>query len=308
MASDLITNCQLSDSGACHSTQLHHQKLPTRNAVIGEGLAIQRALPHRDRRMIGAWCFFDHFGPLDLKTGKELDIGPHPHLGLQTFTWLLSGEILHRDSLGSEQMIRPGEVNLMTSGKGIAHSEESQTPGLIQGVQLWLALPDSTRNCPPEFAHYSKLPLHEQDNLRITVVAGEAFKQQAPTKIHSPLIGLNMEALKTTTTTLPLNPHFEYGLLVLKGKLQCGPSTIEPGMLFYFGPGQSQLNLGLEQDTHVFLIGGEPFQEEILLWWNFVGRTKAELIQGVEDWEKGQRFGEVKGYGGARLKAPELAS
>lgn len=308
MTSDLISSCQLSDSKDCpdYSTQPVHEKLTTRNAVIGSGLAIQRALPHAERRMIGAWCFFDHFGPLNLKTGKELDVGPHPHIGLQTFTWTLAGEILHRDSLGSEQVIRPGEVNLMTAGSGISHSEESCSKGLIQGVQLWIALPDSARQGPADFAHHAELPIHEQDGLRITVVAGEAFNQKAPPKVYSPLVGLNLHALQKASTILPLNPQFEYGLLVLRGKTTFENETLEPGTLLYLGCGRRHLPLTIDQDSQVFLIGGEPFKEEILLWWNFVGRNKAEMIQATQDWETGSRFGEVKGYIGSRLVAPKL--
>lgn len=305
--SDLIGAPTLSDSKDCPAVASRpiHQKFPTRNAQIGEGLIIRRALPHRERRMIGAWCFFDHFGPLDLKTAG-LDIGPHPHMGLQTFTWPLAGEILHRDSLGYEQVIRPGEINLMTAGKGIAHSEESLPDSILHGVQLWIALPNHARFMDPEFAHYTNLPIQEQDGLHITLLAGELFNTSAPTKIHSPLIGLDVHAMQYAESTIPTNPKFEYGVLVLSGKMEIDHEKLEPGTLLYLGCGRKQLTIKAPADARCLIIGGEPFVEEVLLWWNFVGRTREEIEQGITDWENHARFGEVVGYQGSRLIAPEV--
>lgn len=308
--SDLIKECKLSDSKDCPNTIVKpiHQKLPTRNAQIGEGLTIRRALPHQNRRMIGAWCFFDHFGPLDLRRAG-LDIGPHPHMGLQTFTWPISGKIMHRDSLGSEQIIEPGQVNLMTAGKGIAHSEESLPNGVLHGVQLWIALPNSVRFMQPEFVHYPSLPSFEQDNMTITVVAGELSGSRAPTKVYSPLIGLDLQALKSDAkTVIPMNPSFEYGVLVLSGTATIEEEAIEMGVLLYLGCGRTQLALSLSKDARVFIIGGEPFEEEVLLWWNFVARSREEFIEGVHDWNQHRRFGEVPGYRGKRLEAPEIST
>jgi redox-sensitive bicupin YhaK (pirin superfamily) len=308
--SDLIRESKLSDSKDCPASIVKpiHQKLVTRNAQIGEGLTIRRALPHQGRRMIGAWCFFDHFGPLDLRRAG-LDIGPHPHMGLQTFTWPISGQILHRDSLGSEQVIEPGQVNLMTAGKGIAHSEESLPDSVLHGVQLWIALPDEVRFIQPEFAHYPHLPNLEQDNLSITVVAGELLGLRAPTKVYSPLIGLDLHASKNEArTTLPMNPAFEYGILVLAGSAKIEEETIETGVLLYLGSGRTELALSLPKDARIFMIGGEPFEEEVLLWWNFVARSREEFVEGINDWNHHRRFGEVKGYQGKRLEAPEIST
>lgn len=306
--SDLISACQLSDSKDClaSSEKPILEKIPTRNAHIGKGITIRRALPTQERRMIGAWCFFDHFGPLDLKE-EGLNIGPHPHMGLQTFTWTLAGKILHRDSLGSEQVIQPGTINLMTAGHGISHSEESLPNGILHGVQLWIALPDHVRQCAPTFAHYPKLPTHEQDGLLITLLVGELFHLRAPTEVHSPMIGLDLHVLQNTSTSLPLNPQFEHGILVLNGQVTVENETIETGTLLYLGCGRKTLSLQATQETRAFVIGGEPFKEEVLLWWNFVGRSRAEMIEATQDWQNHQRFGEVTAYQGARLDAPEVA-
>lgn len=305
--SDLLNDVKLSDSKDCPDFSVNpiRQELLTRKAQLGKGLTISRVLPHRERRMVGAWCFFDHFGPIDLQRVK-LNIGPHPHMGLQTFTWPIEGEILHRDSLGYEQIIRPGEINLMTSGKGIAHSEESVSNAKLHGVQLWIALPDAERFREPEFAHYAKLPTEEKDGLIITLLAGELFNKRAPTKIYSPLIGLDLHALKDASTTLPMNPKFEYGVLVLSGKVLVEEEPLEGERFLYLGCGRSQLTLSALQGARIIIIGGEPFEEEILIWWNFVARTREEIAIATQDWSNHKRFGEVKHYKGERLAAPEL--
>jgi len=308
--SDLLRETKLSDSHDCpaFSKQPILQKIPNRVAEIGEGITIRRALPSALRRTIGAWCFFDHFGPVNLKS-SDLKIAPHPHMGLQTFTWTLTGEILHRDSLGSEQIIRPGEVNLMSAGHGISHSEESLPDSVLHGVQLWIALPDAVRNNKPEFSHYSELPSLEQDGVQITVLAGEFLENLAPAKVYSPLIGLALHARRNAATRLPLNPAFEYGVLVLTGEIQVEQESLVPGTLLYLGCGREELSLQVASDSHIFIIGGEPFKEEILLWWNFVARSKAEMSEAADAWEKHERFGEVKGYGDGteRLNPPKLA-
>jgi redox-sensitive bicupin YhaK (pirin superfamily) len=305
--SDLMGGREVSDSKDCPPSVLKpiHEKLATRNAHIGQGLTIRRAVPNRERRMIGAWCFFDHFGPLNLKEGG-MSVAPHPHIGLQTFTWTLAGEILHRDSLGSKQVIEPGTINLMTAGKGISHSEESLPNGTLHGVQLWIALPNAVRECEPEFMHYPVLPTHTQDGVLITVLAGDLYHLRAPTKVHSPLVGLDLNALEDATTTLPLDPTFEYGILVLSGQISAEEEVIEPGVLLYMGCGRSSLSFSLPKDSRVFIIGGKPFEEEILLWWNFVARTRQEIVDASNDWENHVRFGEVVGFDGERLSAPAV--
>jgi redox-sensitive bicupin YhaK (pirin superfamily) len=304
--SDLIPKNHLSDSKDCPAShQLIAQKILTREAHIGENLTIRRALPNSDRRMIGAWCFFDHFGPLNLKT-SGLNIAPHPHMGLQTFTWTLHGEILHRDSLGSEQVIKPGQVNLMTSGAGISHSEESLPDSILHGVQLWIALPDSMRFMDPDFNHYASVPYVLHDHLFIHILAGEFLGEQSPAKVYSPLIGLEIYAQEDTESVLPLNSKFEYGILPLVGEIEVEGELIDLTTLLYLGCGRKQLNIKLKKGARILMIGGEPFTEEILIWWNFVARTEDELITAVNDWNNHTRFGEVQGYQGEPLTAPQM--
>ena len=283
------------------------QVLPTRDAVLGEGMTIRRALPHRERRLIGAWCFLDHFGPVATAGGDGLRVGPHPHSGLQTFSWPLAGEILHRDSLGYEQLIRPGQVNLMTAGRGISHSEESprQRSPWLHGAQLWIALPESERHCDPAFAHYDDLPVLERGGFRITVLAGEALGEQAPTRVFSPLVGLDLSCAEQAATTLALCPEFEYGVLVLAGEAGVAGHALPPGRLLYLGSGRQRLAVRSAGEARLLLIGGLPFAEEILMWWNFVGRSRGELVRAVDDWNAAhERFGAVRGYAGERLPAP----
>jgi redox-sensitive bicupin YhaK (pirin superfamily) len=307
--SDVIAKTQLSDSKDCpeYSAKPVHQKIATRQALLGDQLTIKRALPTRERRMIGAWCFLDHFGPLVLNNGHEFDVAPHPHIGLQTFTWLLDGAILHRDSLGSKQVIQAGQVNLMTAGKGIAHSEESiDSNSVLHGLQLWIALPDALRHMEPDFKHYPELPAVHHEGLSIDVMVGELFNVKAPTAVHTPLIGLDIQAEERTQTTLPLNPKFEYGILPLTNEIQVEEVTVDMNTLLYLGCGRSELALNIPKNERFLLIGGEPFDEEILIWWNFVARTKQEIIDVTNAWNNHTYFSEVKGYVGKRTSAPMM--
>jgi redox-sensitive bicupin YhaK (pirin superfamily) len=284
------------------------QRIATRDAVLGEGMTIRRALPSRQRRMVGAWCFLDHFGPVDVARGDGMRVGPHPHIGLQTVTWLLAGEILHRDSLGCVQPIRPGQLNLMTSGRGIAHSEESPAsrPALLHGAQLWIALPDAVRNIDPAFDHHAALPVIRRDGVEITLLLGEAFGERSPGRIYSPLSGIDVSAAGDAKTRIPLHAHFEYGALVLAGAARLQGEPLAPGAFLYLGCGRSALDLETQAPARVLLIGGEPFPEEVRLWWNFVARTRAEIEAARTQWEEGRGFGEVRGYPGSRLAAPAL--
>jgi hypothetical protein len=286
-----------------HSPQI----IATRDAVLGEGMTIRRALPNAARRMIGAWCFLDHFGPLDATRGDGLRVGPHPHTSLQTFTWPLAGEILHRDSLGFEQIIRPGQVNLMTAGRGISHSEESPVARSAQlhGAQLWIALPESVRHCEPAFEHYPELPVVDRGGFRITLLAGEAFGERAPTRVFSPLLGVDFASDGEAASVLEVRSDFEFGALALEGHPSVNGLALEVGQLLYFGSGHERLRLASTAQSRLLLIGGTPFGEDILMWWNFVGRDRAELARAVADWNAGdERFGNVRGYPGERLTAP----
>mgnify|MGYP003542242653 FL=1 len=283
------------------------QRLTGKPTILGDGMTIVRTLPSARRRSIGAWCFLDHFGPVDVGGQDGLRVGPHPHIGLQTVTWLLSGEILHRDSLGSVQVIRPGQLNLMTSGCGISHSEESppeHSPSL-HGAQLWIALPDAHRLTEPTFAHHAELPIFTHDGLHISVLLGDLLGHVSPGKIFTPLMGAELFADAATQVTLPLRADFEFGIQVLTGRLRVDDEVLEPGTLLYLEAGRDALNLIADSGCRALLIGGEPLQEPLLMWWNFVARTQAELSMACHDWNAGAKyFGEVTGYPGKRLEAP----
>lgn len=306
--SDLIKTPQILNSKECLtlSAKCMSQKIKIRTALVGDNITIRRALPHRDRKTIGAWCFLDHFGPLDLTSTEGLRIGPHPHIGLQTFTYPLAGEILHRDSLGSKQKIEPGQVNLMTAGKGISHSEESLPDTLLHGVQLWIALPDNVRHMDPNFIHYENIPSIKLDNLQINILAGEFLNSVSPVKAYSPLVGLELKATEDTTTNLPLNPKFEYGILSLIGNIEIANEIVDIDTLLYLPCGKPSMPVRVQKGSRILIIGGEPFKEDILIWWNFVARTKEEMIEATNAWNNHTAFGEVKGYLGEKLAPPPL--
>lgn len=288
------------------NTTMEH--IPTRVAIVGDNLKIHRALPSRQKRLIGAWCFLDHAGPTIFKEGEGFSVGPHPHIGLQTFTWMIEGEIYHQDSLGYQQIIRPNEINLMTAGHGISHIERSpkgHSPHLHL-AQLWIALPKAQCDMPPSFEHYENLPVIEQDHCRITLLAGEFLGQTSPVKVYSDMMGVDIHALADASTVLPLNPDYEYGILLLQGELSVEQDTLDTGTLLYFKPGQQQLHLELNANTRLLLIGGKPFEEDIIIWWNFVGRGDEEIQQAASDWINQTRFGEVQGFEHDRLTVPAI--
>ncbi len=284
------------------------ERLEAQRATVGEGFEIRRALPNRHRRMVGAWCFLDHAGPANYAAGRGLTVGPHPHIGLQTFSWMIEGKILHTDSLGYRQWIHPGQVNLMTAGRGISHAEDSpgDEPGRFQLAQLWIALPDAERHREPSFHHYPDLPVLERGGFRLTVLAGRFAGEQAPAEVFSPLVGVDVASAGPARTELALDPGFEHGALTLEGELKVGGEPLAAGTLLYLGTGRDRLSVESPAASRLLLIGGRPFGEDVLLWWNFVARTYAEMEQATRDWQESDRFGEVRGARGARLVAPEL--
>jgi quercetin 2,3-dioxygenase len=262
---------------------------PSRLADVG-GVSVRRALPRRGRRTVGAWCFLDHFGP----AGLEMNVGPHPHIGLQTVTWLLEGDILHTDSLGSEQRIRPGQLNLMTAGRGVAHAEVSVVQGTTHGVQLWIAQPDATRHAVPAFEHHAELPLVNAGGWTGTVVTGEFAGVRSPARADTPLVGVDLAGGRGAAQ-LPLDAGFEHALVVLTGAVEVEGALIQPGALVYLGTGREALRLEALEAVRLLLIGGEPFGVEPLMWWNYVARTREEIEQAHRDWEtESQRFGQVR--------------
>jgi len=285
------------------------ERLESKRAVVGDGFEIRRALPNRHRRTIGAWCFLDHAGPAEFAAGKGLLIGPHPHIGLQTFSWMIEGTILHTDSLGYRQWIQPGQVNLMTAGRGISHAEESPAdkPGRFQLAQLWIALPKHESDREPSFQHYPTLPILDRGGFRITVLAGRFAGELAPAEVFTPLVGVDLASQGPARAELTLDPAFEHGVMALEGSASIAGEMLAPGALLFFGPGRDRLVVDAPAATRLLLIGGEPLGEEILLWWNFVGRSFEEMEQATRDWVAGGRFGRVEGARGEPLVAPDPA-
>lgn len=283
------------------------QRYSARAAVIGEDTRIVRALPHRARRTVGAWCFLDHLGPVQFAPGKGMHVGAHPHIGLQTFTWMIEGEVVHRDSLGNEQIVRPGQVNLMTAGRGIAHTEDSLVEGArLHAAQLWIALPDAQRHCAPAFENYPELPQQDMGGWRATVLAGSALGLNAPARVYTPLVGMDLVASGAAQATLALQPEFEYAAMALRGTLTVAGEALAPGEWLYFAPGRAALEVRCDQAAQWLLLGGEPLGEDILIWWNLVARSQAELQSALDDWNAG-RFAPVRpGSAAQPLLAPSL--
>jgi redox-sensitive bicupin YhaK (pirin superfamily) len=262
--------------------------------MVGK-IRVRRSLPRRERRTVGAWCFVDHMGPASVTETASIDVGPHPHTGLHTVTWLIEGEILHRDSLGSEQVIRPGQLNLMTAGQGVAHSEEPTGAyrGQLHGVQLWVAQPNSTRRGPAAFEHHPELPRIELGCSEATILVGTFDGTRSPARADTPLVGCDA-VLHAGRTQWPLEPSFEHALVVLEGGVAVEGQTVEAGRLAFLGQGREELTLRADTTAHVLLLGGEPFAEPIVMWWNFVARSRAEVDAATLAWNAhGPRFGSV---------------
>lgn len=258
------------------------------------GLPVSRVLPRRQRRTVGAWCFADHFGPTAVDVAA-MDVGPHPHTGLQTVTWLIDGEVLHRDSLGTEQLIAPGQLNLMSAGRGVSHAEETPPDAIdeLHGIQFWVAQPDSTRFGEPAFEHHAQLPQVDLgDGARGTILLGTLSGETSPARIDTPLVGVDL--LVEATVVAPLEPTFEHGIIVLEGCLTIDGTGILPGSLAYLGAGRDELFASTDEHTRVMLIGGVPLDDELVMWWNFVGRTRDEVAEAGRDWNaEAPRFGTV---------------
>ncbi|QXE33355.1 pirin family protein [Streptomyces sp. GMY02] len=282
--------------------------LSPRRVQLGESTEVRRLLPNLGRRMVGAWAFVDHYGPDDIADEPGMQVPPHPHMGLQTVSWLHEGEILHRDSVGSLQTVRPRELGLMTSGRAISHSEESPKSHarFLHGAQLWVALPDAHRQVEPHFQHHADLPTVTAPGLTATVILGTLDGAVSPGTAYTPLTGADLSLTGGTRTRLPLEPDFEYAVLSMSGEAEVDGVPVLPGSMLYLGCGRSELPLHARSDAGLMLLGGEPFEEEIVMWWNFIGRTQEEIEEARRGWMEGSRFGEVRGYDGDRLAAPAL--
>jgi quercetin 2,3-dioxygenase len=238
-----------------------------------------------------------------------MQVPPHPHTGLQTVSWLLEGEVHHLDSLGSDVRFGPGELALMTAGHGIAHAEQSPVthPRFLHGAQLWVALPDAHRETAPAFEHHETLPGWTSDGLTSTVLMGSFGGATSPGTAHTALVGVDLDVAAGSDIEVPLEPDFEYGLLASSGSVTVEGAPLGTGAMLYLGTGRSSLRLTAAEASRLLLLGGEPFEEHLVMWWNFVGRTGEEIVDYAEQWNgESGRFGAVVGYDGARLPAPPL--
>jgi redox-sensitive bicupin YhaK (pirin superfamily) len=292
------------------------------------GMEVHRTLPHRALPMVGAWCFLDRFGPQDTLMRVE----PHPHIGLQTVTWPIVGEVRHRDAVGSDVVVRPGALNLMTSGAGIAHSEYSVgvEPIPLDALQLWVALPEARRHGGPAFERHEDLPVLDLgDGADAVVVMGSLGAVDSPATVHTPIVGAELRLPAGVDVRVPLRPGWEYAVYGMTGTAEAvtgmdatdadaarrSSPAVEPGTtasvdhtrLVYLGKGRDHLEIRSDEGARVFLLGGEPFEADIVMWWNFVGRSHDEIVEAREAWEaRSDRFGAVVDHGPERIPAPPL--
>ncbi|MBK1786019.1 pirin family protein [Prauserella cavernicola] len=287
--------------------------LSAREVPLGgpRAMAVRRTLPQRKRSLIGAWCFADHFGPATVDRSGGMDVPPHPHTGLQTATWLFAGEVEHRDSLGTHAILRPGELNLMTGGHGICHSEVS-TPGVttLHGVQLWIALPDAHRHTARDFHHHTP-PSIDIGGATARVLLGDLAGETSPVPTFTPLLGAEIVLDPQASITLAVDPTHEHGVLADTGTVVLAGTSLAPADLGYLAPGASTLTLENPggQPARVLVLGGAPFDEDIVMWWNFVARGHDEIVAFREAWQReSDQFGRIDGYTGTpqRLPAPAL--
>jgi redox-sensitive bicupin YhaK (pirin superfamily) len=285
-----------------------HELFAGKEVALGESTVVRRLLPNLGRRLVGPWCFVDHYGPDEVATIPGMQVPPHPHMGLQTVSWLLDGEVHHRDSLGSDALIRPGELGLMTAGSAITHAEQSPVPhpALLHGVQLWVALPDSARFAAPGWQHHTELPVLTERHASTKVIMGELAGARSAGQAYSPLVGADIALEAAGDVLLPLEPEFEHAVLVMSGSLDVDGAALTPGAMLYLGCARRDLRLSSTHGARVLLLGGAPFEEQIVMWWNFVARDNDEIAQARADWMSAARFGDVAGFDGYRLPAPDL--
>ncbi|MEO7016440.1 MAG: pirin family protein [Leifsonia sp.] len=291
--------------------------LEPREVPLGgpRAMTVRRTLPQRKRSLIGGWCFIDHYGPDDVSVSGGMRVPPHPHTGLQTVSWLFAGEIEHRDSVGSHALVRPGELNLMTAGRGISHSEVStDTTTMLHGVQLWVALPAAHRDAAPFFEH--RVPsVSRLGEAEVRAFVGSLAGSSTDATVFSPLVGAQLTAPAGSTIEVPLDPAFEHGILVDSGEVSVDGVAVPVAHLAYLCPGRSSIEVAVGgTDARLLLLGGEPLGEQIVMWWNFIGRSHDDVVRSREDWQRdviegvdpSGRFGVVTGYDGSPLPAPVL--
>ncbi|MBF6608907.1 MAG: pirin family protein [Flavobacterium sp.] len=268
--------------------------IEAREAQLSAGFAVKRILPYRLRRMIGPFIFMDHGGPLHMPTGpaSQFDVLPHPHIGLSTVSYLFSGNMTHRDSLGVEQVIIPGEVNWMTAGKGISHSERFEDPAMLAGgqlemIQTWVALPEKDEESNPSFDNYKpeQLPVYTDSGIWMRLIAGDAYGLKSTVSTHSPLFYVHVELEAGIRFGLPTG-HSERGAYIVRGSVEVSGITYSAGNLLVFTKGVDPLIIAKEKATFMML-GGEHLGERYI-WWNFVSSSKERIEQAKEDWKQGR--------------------
>ena len=284
----------------------------SREAMVGR-TPVRRALPQRTRRTVGAWCFADHIGPVGVTDPDDAGIGPHPHIGLQTVTWLLDGELRHVDSVGSDQVIVPGQLNLMTAGDGVAHAEEWRGgQGRYHGIQLWVAQPESTRHTAPAFEHHAALPQVDLDHATATVLVGALGGARSGARRDTDHFGAELR-FRPGTTSVAVDRAHEHALVVLDGRVHIegtehvAGATVEPGKLAYLEPGCDEIAFTIVDHAIAMLLGGALFEARVSMWWNFVGRDHDEITAAQRDWNRHDtdRFGDLSSSL-ARIAAPDV--
>ncbi|MBP2473093.1 redox-sensitive bicupin YhaK (pirin superfamily) [Crossiella equi] len=280
--------------------------LTPREVPLGglRAMRVDRLLPQRSRPTVGAWCFLDRFGP----EATDMSVLPHPHTGLQTVTWPFAGRVRHRDTVGSDAVLLPGQLNLMTAGHGIAHSEfslDGSEP--LHGLQLWVALPEESAHVAPHFEQHTELPRYTGENVEGIVFLGALGDVVSPATTYSPLVGAEL-LLSPGTSRLPLRADFEHAVLVISGQAEVEGHVLEAGPMLYLGPGRTELGLTSAEGARVVLLGGTPFTEDLVMFWNFVGRSHEDVAAARAEWEDPAqtRFGHIPVHGDARIPAPAL--
>ena len=271
-------------------------KIQSKEKDLGDNFIVRRSLPSIEKKMVGPFVFWDHMGPVTLKPGKDMIVRAHPHIGLATITYLFSGEILHRDSLGNEQTIKPGEVNWMTAGSGIVHSERSyaqQPPVELEGIQLWVALPKEAEDVDASFVHEKEkeLPLIHENGYKLRLIAGEAFNQKSPLPVYSNLFYLKGEVEAGELFQMNLEPNQEAAIYIINGQVEVETETYQRFDMVTFSKG-SQIEFKCLEDTVLMILGGEAFPEKRHVWWNFVSSEKEKIEQAKMRWIE-RKFPEV---------------
>lgn len=267
-------------------------KLLGRKSDLGGGMLVSRILPDRHKRMVGPFCFLDHMGPVTALPHQETDVRPHPHIGLSTLTYLFQGRAIHRDSLGTEAEIKPGDVNWMTSGRGISHSERAHPEDrnktrTLEGLQFWVALPDGQEDIAPSFQHYdeSEIPFTETAQAKFTVIAGQGFNMTSPVVTTSPLVLIAIDAKQEFTINYSA-PGFELGFYIANGTGECGGERIEAQQMLIFEDGTPPA-IKVEANSRLVILGGKAFQTPRHIWWNLVSSSKEKIEDAKKSWENG---------------------